>query len=353
MKNTLISAALLALLATTNFAQTGPPPVLRPASPSNSQSSPVAAPEDDPEIDEGDIVRVSTSLITLPAEVVDRNGRYAGNLKKEDFHIFDNGVEQELAYFASVEQLFTVALLLDVSGSTQTKMQAIRAAANIFIKRLRPNDRLSIISFDGRINVLSEPVTLGELRTKRLRLDALNDGTLLYDTVNYALHQSFAGISGRKAIVLLTDGVDFGSKRATLKQNLRDADEADVMIYTVQYNTLPQLPERLSRIIDGRARERMHAKLTKDYAVGSTYLRSLSEKTGGRLYAAESLSDLPNAFALITEELGRQYSLGYYPKGQIRDGETRNIKVRVSVPNLIVRARRTYVAKRPELSLKR
>ena len=104
---------------------------------------------------------------------MDRNGRYVGNLRKEDFRIFENGVEQELSYFASVEQPFTVALLLDVSGSTQSRLQAIRAAANAFIKRLRPNDRLLLISFDGKINVLTEAVTLSELRQKRLRLDAV------------------------------------------------------------------------------------------------------------------------------------------------------------------------------------
>src|SRR6185295_6169918 len=97
--------------------------------------------------------------ITVPTEVLDRNGRYIGNLRKEDFVIYENGVEQQLSYFAAIEQPFTVALLLDVSGSTQSQLQAIRTAANTFIKRLRPNDRLMLVSFDGKINVLTEAVT--------------------------------------------------------------------------------------------------------------------------------------------------------------------------------------------------
>ena len=325
-----------------------PPPPPAPPALRSVQASPVAAPahenEPEPEFEENDVVRVSTNLITVPAEVLDRSGRYIGSLQKGDFRIYENGVEQELAYFASVEQPFTVALLLDVSGSTQAQLEAIRMAANTFIKRLRPNDRLMLVSFDGKINVLSEAVTLNELRKKRIRLDAVNDGTLLYDTVGFVLNQRLAGIKGRKAIVLMTDGVDGGSKQASLKQNLRDAEEANTVIYTVQYNTLPQLPQRLSQIVDLKKREYVRTKLTKDYGVGSTYLQFLAEKTGGRLYQAETLSDLPQAFDAITDELGRQYSLGYYPSGQVRPGERRDIKVRTRTPNLVVRARESYVA---------
>jgi len=299
--------------------------------------------EPEPEVEENDVVRVSTNLITVPAEVLDRSGRYIGSLQKYDFRICENGVEQQLAYFASVEQPFTVALLLDVSGSTQSQLEAIRSAANTFIKRLRPNDRLLLVSFDGKINVLTEAVTLSELRKKKLRLDAVNDGILLYDTVGFVLNQRLAGIQGRKAIVLLTDGVDGGSKKASLKQNLRDAEEANVFIYTVQYNTLPQLPERLSQISNLKAREYVRTRMIKEYGVGSNYLQFLAEKTGGRLYKAENLSDVPQAFDAITDELGRQYSLGYYPKIQAQHGERRDIKVKTRSPNLVVRARESYV----------
>jgi len=319
------------------------PPVLRPAVTAGPQVV-KAAEQENPEYDENDTVRVSTSLITVPAEVMDRNGRYIGNLQKNDFRIFENGVEQELSYFAAVEQPFTVALLLDVSGSTQSQLQAIRAAANTFIKRLRPNDRLLLVSFDGKINVLTEAVTLTQLRQQKLRLDALHEGTLLYDAVGFVLNQRLAALPGRKAIVMLTDGVDNGSKKASLKQNLRDADEANVVIYTVQYNTLPQLPERLAQITNVKAREHVRAKMMKDYEVGSTYLSSLAEKTGGRIYRADDLNDVPAMFNAITDELGRQYSLGYYPKGQAQAGEKRDIKVRTRQANLIVRARASYVA---------
>jgi len=325
------------------------PPILHPSNANILATAPPSSQDlksdkrDEPDVDENDVVRVSTSLITVPAEVMDRSGRYIGHLNKNDFRVYENGVEQELAYFASVEQPFTVALLLDVSGSTQSRLQAIRGAANTFISRLRPNDRLLLVSFDGKIHVLTEAVTLSQLRSMRLRLDAVNDGTLLYDTVGFVLNRRLAGIRGRKAIVLLTDGVDGGSKQASYKQNIRDAEESNVVIYPVRYNTLPQLPERLSRIADTKVRERVRARMIKEYGAGQTYLQSLAEKTGGRLYNAENLTDIPQAFGAIIEELGRQYSLGYYPSRQAQPGEKRAIKVRTRSPNLVVHARESYV----------
>jgi Ca-activated chloride channel family protein len=320
-----------------------PAPVLKPApKPAATVAQPV--PEKEPEFDENDTVRVSTSLITVPTEVMDRNGRYIGNLKKEHFRIYENGVEQQVAYFASIEQPFTVALLLDVSGSTQSQLQAIRTAANTFIKGLRPNDRLLLVSFDGKINVLTEAIMVSDLRRTKLRLDAINDGTLLYDTVGFVLNKRLSSLPGRKAIVLMTDGVDNGSKAASLRQNIRDAEEANVIIYTVQYNTLPQLPERLAQIQNVKAREKVRTRMVRDYGVAAGYMQSLAEKTGGRIYRADDLADVPQAFTAITEELGRQYSLGYYPKGQAMPGEKRDIRVKSTVPNLVIRARESYVA---------
>jgi VWFA-related protein len=292
------------------------------------------------DIDEDNVVRVSTSLITVPAVVMDRNGRYIPNLRKEDFHIYEDGVEQSVAYFASVERPFTVALMLDVSGSTQSQLSQIRAAANTFVSRLRANDRMMAITFDGQIHVLTEAEDVSTIRRSKLHIPAVTDGTVLYDAVDFALKR-MAQIPGRKAIVLMTDGVDQNSA-ATLKKTIDGIAEQDVLVYTVQYNTLPQLPQRLSQIKNEKARRKVQERLMKGYAISEPYLRKLAEKTGGRFYRADDLSDVGPAFESITSELGVQYSLGYYPKQRSGAGAERGIKVRVRYPNMVVRARDSY-----------
>ena len=270
---------------------------------------------------------------------MDRNGRYIANLRKEDFRIYEDGVEQNVAYFGSIEKPFTVALLLDVSGSTQYQLSQIRDAANTFVSRLRYNDRMMAIAFDGKINVLTEPANVSAIRQSKLHIPAVTDGTVLYDAVAFALKQ-MATIPGRKAIVLMSDGVDQNSV-ATLKSTVDEIAEDDVLIYTVQYNTLPQLPQRLSAIKSEKARHKVQARLMKGYAISEPYLRALAEKTGGRYYRADDLREVGPAFEAITAELGVQYTLGYFPKQNSSDPE-RSIRVKVRYPNLVVRARDSY-----------
>lgn len=276
----------------------------------------------------------------MPAVVMDRQGRYVANLRKDDFKIYEDSVEQQVSYFASVEKPFTVALLLDVSGSTQSQLAQIRDAANTFVNRLRPIDRLMAITFDGRINVLTEPESVSAIRRGKLHIPAVTDGTVLYDAVDFALKR-MAGIPGRKAIVLMTDGVDQNS-RVSLKETIDGVAEQDVLIYTVQYNTLPQLPQRLSAIKNEKARRKVQERLMKGYAVSEPYLRALADKTGGRFYKADDLREVGPAFEAITAELGVQYSLGYYPKESTSVSAERGIKVRVRYPGLVVRARDSY-----------
>ncbi|MGZ8846055.1 MAG: VWA domain-containing protein, partial [Pyrinomonadaceae bacterium] len=253
---------------------------------------------------------------------------------------YEDGVEQSVAYFASVEKPFTVALMLDVSGSTQYQLSQIRDAANTFVSRLRLSDRMTAITFDGKINLLTDVMDVRAIRQSKLRIPAVTDGTVLYDAVAFTLKR-MAQVPGRKAIVLMTDGVDQSSV-ATLESTLAEIAEQDVLIYTVQYNTLPQLPQRLSFIKNEKARRKVEQKLLKGYALSGPYLQNLAEKTGGRFYKADDLRDVGPAFEAITAELGVQYSLGYYPKENSNTAAERAIKVKVKYPNLVVRARDSY-----------
>src|SRR6266849_5937490 len=212
------AALVLSVCSITAFAQSAQPrsrPVLRSAGTTQSEVSQTSG-----EVDEGSVVRVSTSLITVPAIVMDRNGRYVANLRKEDFRIYEDGVEQTVANFSSIEKPFTVALMLDVSVSTQAQLSQIWEAANTFLGRLRFNDRLMAISFDGQVHVLTEPAFVSDIRRGKLHIPAVTDGTVLYDAVDFAVKR-LAQIPGRKAIVLMTDGVD-ESSRTSLKETLRE-----------------------------------------------------------------------------------------------------------------------------------
>lgn len=294
------------------------------------------------ELSETEVIRVDTNLVTIPAVVTDREGRFVTNLNQKDFRVYEDGVEQQIAYFAPVERPFTVVLLLDTSPSTKFKLKEIQDAAISFIDQLRPEDRAVGVTFNSRLRVLNRMMLDREGLKKAIRNIEPYPGTYLYATVDVMLNKLFRRIPGRKALVIFTDGMDnlrFPAndtrRRATFATNMKDAEEADVLIYPIQYNTL----ENMRQIAQGREIE----WLSRDYEVASNYLSELAKKTGGRLYRADSLEVLKQAFAGIAEELRRQYSLGYYPRQAAGKGQVRSVKVSVSRPNLVVRARASYV----------
>ncbi len=216
------------------------PPVLGGATRDPNEQKPTTPQQKDAgpeEIGEGDVVRVETTLVSIPVSVMDRDGKYIPDLRKEDFRVWEDGVEQQVAYFASTEKPFTVALVIDTSGSTKYKLDEIQDAAITFVDQLRPEDRVMVVSFNDKIRVLSQPTNdRAALRDAIRRTDA-GSGTRLYDAVDTIINQYFNRIDGRKALVLFTDGVDTTSQQATYESTLRDAEELDALIYPVEYDT--------------------------------------------------------------------------------------------------------------------
>lgn len=286
----------------------------------------------EPPVDEGDVVRVESNLVTVPATIMDRDGRYITDLRKADFQIFEDGVEQEIAYFAPVEQPFTILFLLDLSGSMSDRLTDLENAARVFLAQLRVNDRLGAVAFADTSWVLVRFTKVSELsKGIRIRLRSDQSSTMIYDAVDDALERIMK-VDGRKAIVLFSDGFgsgDFSSAR----DNLRKAEESDALIYTVQFNTLDDEPPRFVN----------RKEYFKRVEEGNRYMRDLARKTGGEAYRIETISDLGRTFGLVADQLRRQYSLGYYPKMQLAAGQQRQIKVRVRVPHLIVRARDSFI----------
>ena len=325
------------------------------------------APSGPEEVDAGDIIKVSTTLVTIPVSVMDRDGRYIPNLLKEDFRIWEDGVEQDVAFFASVDKPFSVVLMLDTSPSTQFRMEEIQDAAITFVNQLRPDDRVMVVSFNDDIKVLSEFTTDRSRLHRAIERARTDDGTRLYDAVDMVMNQYLTRIQGRKAIVLFTDGVDTTSERADFHSNMMDAQELDALIYPVQYDTSRDMnaggnfPQQrgdvwgqiLGGIFGGMGRRGSRGNMPRgrgtargDYDLANRYLEELANTTGGREYRADTLQNMSTAFANVAEELRRQYSIGYYPKRPPQAGQRRQIRVRANQPNLAVRARDSYTFNR-------
>ncbi|MEQ1923669.1 MAG: VWA domain-containing protein [Pyrinomonadaceae bacterium] len=345
--------------------QTGPPVLI------GGNNRPVPTPT--PVAGDDEIIRVETNLVTMPVSVLDRDGRFISGLQQNDFKIFENGVEQKLDYFQSVEQPFTVILLIDVSPSTQFKIDEIQNAASAFIDQLRPADRVMVVSFDESVHVLT-PATNNRYQLKNaIRQLEFGDGTSLYEAVNYVIDNQLRQIQGRKAVVLFTDGVDTTSRRANYAGTLRESEEVDALFYTIRYDT--------SRDMNGggwgnggggNPQPRQSGKVTfgdilgailmggnvnvgrggggtragsssKEYETGRTYLEALAQNSGGRKFEAQTLYNVESAFSGIAEELRRQYSIGYYPEAVGQAGDRRQIKIRVLRQNVVVRAKTSYI----------
>ncbi|MBV9928479.1 MAG: VWA domain-containing protein [Acidobacteria bacterium] len=330
-------------------------PAKPPTTEAGADDGPAANPADaQPESVEGDVVRVETSLVTIPVSVRDRQGRYAPDLRREDFRVFEDGVEQRVAYFATVDQPFTVALVLDTSGSTEFSIGEMQRAAYAFVEQLKPADRVTVIAFDDRIDVLCEPTSDRAALQRAIRRAGSGGGTRLYDAVEFTLKKRLAQISGRKAMVILTDGVDTTS-HTSYNKSLLVAEASDTIVYPVSYGGFRSgtpgvlgapripLPGGGGIIIGGGGGTGAAGGPTAaDYARGDAYLGELALRTGGRVYRGSSVINISQAFAWVAEELRRQYSLGYYPKAAGREGR-RRLKVEVGRPELVVQARDGYV----------
>ena len=366
------------------------PPVLGGANRDPNEQKPETAKQKDAgpeEVGEGDVVRVETTLVSIPVSVMDRDGKYIPNMTKDDFHVWEDGVEQRVAYFASTEKPFTVALLIDTSGSTRFKLQEIQDAAIAFVEQLRADDRVMVVSFSDKIRILSQPTNDRYALRDAIHRTEPGSGTRLYDAVDQVINKELSHIEGRKAIVLFTDGVDTTSKHARYEDNVRDAEELDALIYPVQYDTQTDMgiwgpgggrgggqPNSSGSVVidilgailggGGSSSSRNGGGYPRgggggrngggyprgggtgtsrgEYELADQYLHDLARVSGARLYNAEQ-QNFDVAFRSVAEELRRQYSLGYYPKKSPTPGERRTVKVRVNRPELVVRTRDSYV----------
>ena len=321
-------------------------------------------------VDENGTIKMDTSLVTIPASVLDHDGRFVPFLKKRDFHLYEDGVEQDIETLISVETPFHVALVLDTSQSTLFRMEDIQDAAYAFIKQLRPDDEVMIVSFDSKIRFHCDFTNNQDQLRQAIYETRTGGSTKLYEAVDKVVDR-LETIEGRKAIVLFTDGVDTSSRRANFQNTIEKVEESGALVYPIKYDTegyqngggiqgptsnpwpfpdpspaprgrrrwpfsqmFPQWPNRAPSTGGG----------SDEYRRAARYLQELADRSGGRVHDADNLNNVTQAFSNIAEELRHQYSISYYPSNAKKDGSYRRVKVRVEKTGSIVRARDGYRA---------
>jgi Mg-chelatase subunit ChlD len=425
-----------------------------------------------PEAQKEEVLKFDTDLVTVPVIASDRADVYVPDLTKDEFTVYEDGVQQQIEFFAAVRTPFHVVLMLDTSASTQEKLGQIQRASKMFVEQLQSADRVKVIAFDDEVYDLC-PFTNNRAELRNA-VDSTRPGkgTKLYDAVKLALNE-LARVKGRKAIVLFTDGVDWHSDSTKYDDNIRQLEEASVVVYPIRFDTRyeteallrdqqargetadlgvifggpggrtppgttpptvpggrgspipggggqgdvtrlpippiiigggrypdrypgggrypddryprdrypddryprndPRNDPRTGRYPDDRypddryprtgrypddrypdsrnpnpSRRRgddnISVMLDGLYRTADQYLQELATGSGGELYRADTLRSLPDAFANIAAELRNQYSLGYYPANQARDGKYRKIQVKVSRKEVVARARPGYRA---------
>ncbi|HEV8427972.1 MAG TPA: VWA domain-containing protein [Pyrinomonadaceae bacterium] len=368
-------------------------PAQRPRRVGGSEQTPDAkktSPDPD-EVDEGDVVRVDTQLVSVPAVVTDSSGRPLSGLKPENFRIIEDGQPQAIANFGTTETPFEIALLLDTSGSTRDDVALIRAAANSFIEALRPGDRVGIVAFN-QARTVADPIAAVEVLTTltgdrealRTAIDNLgaSQGTPYYDALERVADGVFRepprdDVRGRRAVVALTDGVD-SSSNSDFVQAKTKLSRAGIACYFIQVNTEDFVEDRLMKDCqdDGqlslskrqieRYRQLFFPKAKEEsfnsfcqmgpfermsisrelYNLARREMNDLARGSGGRSFEAATLADARAAFARVAADIGTQYSLGYYPTNKARDGKFRSIKLEVKglKEKAQIRARDGYYA---------
>jgi VWFA-related protein len=273
--------------------------------------------------DDDDVVRISTDNVVLNLTVTDKAGQYVKALKKSDFKIYEDGVEvplENILSFSVHESPYAAVVLLDSSGSMEARFSLARSAAIRFLDGLRPEDVAAVYRFDSKVERVQEFSGGRDLAPTAYAIHA-KGMTTLNDAIVEASKTLAERPEQRKAIVVLSDGIDTYSK-ASSEKAVESALAIGATIYAVDMSSVE---------IAGSSRQQSAAQL-----------RGFAEKTGGRFIATPGGPAMRDAFAQIAEELGHQYTIAYRPLNKKRDGKWRTLDVKVAKDDLTVRTRKGY-----------
>jgi len=290
--------------------------------------------------DSGDVITLEAPLVNVNVSVTDEHGKAVSDLRKEDFLIYEDGVAQQITHFSPVTAPFDLALLLDVSGSTESKLSVIRRAAQAFVDMIGPEDRMAVFAFARRVYEIAPFTNNRFLLKQSIQAIRGGGGTAFYDALWRVLDEVERRPGRRKAIVVMTDGVDNSIRQPwlyptehTFEELLARVQESDVLIYPIYLDTEYEMVVRQRR------------ESPTSYAVARRQLLALAEYSAGTLYRADTVEDLEGVYQRIADELRTIYSLAYSPSNTARDGKWRTIRVKVLRPGVRVKARRGYYAR--------
>ena len=283
-----------------------------------SFSSIVASAQDD------DVIKVDSSVVLLNATITDAAGKPISGLKQAQFKVLEDGVEQEISIFETQETPFAAVILLDTSGSMETRVSLARSAAINFLAGLRADDAAAIYNFDSKVSLIQDFSNSRDVAEKVFDLKAYGM-TTLNDAIYKAAEELKNRPEKRKAIIVLSDGADNKSARSSDKA-LKAASAVNATIYTVDMSA-----------IDTGGKERMQ---------NQSVLKNFAEKSGGLFVPTAGGNAMRQAFANIVKELGVQYTIGYQSSNTKKDGKWRALELKVAKPNLNIRARKGYNAEK-------
>jgi Ca-activated chloride channel homolog len=316
----------------------------------------VVAPTRAQEVD--DVIRTETSLVQLNIGVVDKQGRAITSLTRNDFVVYEDGVKQSIQLFEPVEAPFSLVLLLDMSGSTISFRQQLKLASQRFLDVLAPEDRVAVIQFNARVKSLTG-FSVDRMKTAYAIEIAEGKGeTHFYEALKYSLKELEKEGRRRKAIVVLTDGVDtlLGNADRKVVSKAQTDEEA---INAVK----PEASQDLNTVLAAADRQgvtifplalpsgdpRRLAMPTPSqiglYAAARARLQSLADRTGGRLNEISRLQYMAQLYREVAASIRTLYTLGYQPKGDRPRGKWHEVKVEVAYPDLTARTKPGYFAR--------
>ena len=287
---------------------------------------------------ENETIRIDTDLVTLTATVTDNNGRYRADLKQPDFTVYEDGVKQELAYFNTGDRIpVSLGIIFDVSGSMEDKIEGVQDAVEHFVKSVASGDEIFLVRFSDEAEIVQDFTDDKKRILRAVESLSPRGGTALYDAILLGLQKVGQGKNKKRALLLLTDGNDTQST-ADLETALSLARHSEIIIYALG----------IGHGEHGNIHTGILSNLIKD-TVDMRVLRSFADTTGGNAYYLENAHEggrdrIDESAAEVAAELKQQYTLGYYPTNQKKDGSLRQIIVELKDKSLRVRTKRGYYA---------